>query len=714
VTTADKGVRVLLDRRVLLVAATGGALLLALRAPWRTPDITPDDAAIPQLAGWVRVAIDGTVTVLVNCTELGQGATSALAQILVDELDAEWSQTRIEYAPVERQYYGPNEYSTGGSSSVSGNFELFRTAGATVRALLVAAAAKIWNVAVTECLTGSGQVLHAATGRRLDYGQLASDAAALPVPTDVTLKSRDQWRLIGKPIPRLNVAPRTDGTAIYGIDVRRPGMLVATLAHAPALGQILAAVDAGPALALSGVCRVVKLRNAVAVVGDSYWQARSGLMALDPVWSGTACPGTDEIRSRLAALKNSAGTAHRPDGVDERELRTRCEAALAGAFRRIERDYEVPMLAHAALEPMNATADVRPDRAELWLPTQVQAWTKEVVAKALALPEEAVTLHTTEVGGGFGRRLETDFAVQAALIAREVGGPVKLVWSREQDLQHDFYRTPVMARLTAGLDARGRITAMRAALASMQVGEPFEGLADQLYVLPNALYTCATWNPGVPLGAWRAVDPVFNLFFLESFVDELAAAVGAEPLAFRRRLLADNVRALRVLDAAARLGDWARPAVRGRGRGIALLAGFGSLAAEVVEASVDEENVAHVHRVACAVDCGTAVNPATIRQQFEGGVVFALSAAAREEVTLDGEGRVQQANFDAYPLVRINECPRIDVEILQTPDAEIGGIGEPPVPPLAPALANAIFAASGRRIRRLPLTRSGLRLGGSA
>jgi isoquinoline 1-oxidoreductase beta subunit len=418
------------------------------------------------------------------------------------------------------------------------------------------------------------------------------------------------------------------------------------------------------------------------------------------------------IMQRLRELTRSDGTVYLAEGENEAAVRSRCAEGLAKAVRVIERTYEAPLLSHSPMEPMNGTASVRDGRAELWLPTQVQSEMKTEVAKALGYPESAVTIHTTLVGGGFGRRLKTDYGVQAALVAREVGAPVKVIWSREEDTQHGFYRAAAVARFRAGVDANGAITAVHAQIGCLDGDTPVGGIAGQLYSLPNLLITYTGWNPGVPLGAWRSVDASQNLFFFESFLDELAHELSVDPLEMRRRLLSGNARALRVLDAAAELSAWGEPLPKGRGRGIAFLRGFGSLAAEVAEVSVEGGSL-RVHRISCAVDCGTAVNPGTIRAQFEGGVIFGLSAAAYGEISIEN-GRVVQTNFDSYPLVRIDRCPRIDVEILESPAEAIGGVGEPPVPPVAPAIANAIFAASGRRVRGLPFSREGLDLARSA
>jgi isoquinoline 1-oxidoreductase beta subunit len=390
-------------------------------------------------------------------------------------------------------------------------------------------------------------------------------------------------------------------------------------------------------------------------------------------------------------------------------MRQRCEAELTQARRIVERTYEAPLLSHSPMEPMNGTALVRDGRAELWVPTQVQSELRTEVAKVLGFEESAVTINTTEVGGGFGRRLQTDYGVQAALIAREMGVPVKLIWTREEDTQHGFYRPAAAVRLRAAIGADNAVTAFRAHIACLDGETPVGGLAGQPYALPNPYITYAGWNPGIPLGAWRSVDASQNLFFFESFIDELAQELRQEPLAFRRSLLRDNPRALRVLDAAAKLARWDEKLPQGHGRGIAFLRGYGSLAAQVAEVSVGADHALRVHRVACAVDCGTAVNPDSVRAQFEGGVIFALSAAALGEITI-AAGRVQQSNFHDYPVVRMAQAPQVEVEILDSPTESVGGVGEPPVPPLAPAVANAIFAATGTRVRRLPFSTSGFRL----
>jgi isoquinoline 1-oxidoreductase beta subunit len=699
-----------LSRRSFLhsAALAGGILLVDVRVPLRAAD----GGVAEMIAGWIRIDLDGNLTLLTNATEMGQGAQSGLAQILAEELDLDWSQVRIDFAPIDREHYGMWEtFQTGGSGSIRGMFDRLRQAGAAARTMLLQAAAQRWKVPVAECVARSGYVRHAQSSLSASYAALARDAARLPVPKDVPLKPRDEWQLIGKPMHRLDVRSKVTGTATYGIDVRRPGMLYAAIAQSPVFKGALESVDEAPAMKHRGVRRVLQLDSAVVVVADSFWSAQKALSELKPVWrqSSMASVSSAAISERLRVLTRDAGKVYVNEGEDEAKIREQSDAQFNNARRVVERTYEAPLLSHSPMEPMNGTAFVRDGRAELWVPTQVQSDLRTAVAKALGFDESAVTINTTELGGGFGRRLQVDYGVQAALIAREMGVPVKLIWTREEDTQHGFYRPAAAVRLRAALGDNNAITALRAQIGCLDGDTPVGGMAGQLYAIPNICISYAGWNPGVPLGAWRSVDASQNLFFFESFIDELAQELRQEPLAFRRNLLRDNARALRVLDAAAKVARWDEKLPRGHGRGIAFLRGYGSLAAQVAEVSVGANKELRVHRVCCAVDCGTAVNPSSVRAQFEGGVIFGLSAAALGEITV-ANGRVQQSNFHDYPVVRMPQAPQIEVEILESPAEPVGGVGEPPVPPVAPAVANAIFAATGTRIRRLPLSASGFKL----
>jgi isoquinoline 1-oxidoreductase beta subunit len=541
---------------------------------------------------------------------------------------------------------------------------------------------------------------------------LVEAACRLPLPTEVVLKPRSAWRLIGKSLPRLDIAAKVNGSAIYGIDVKIPGMLIASIAQCPVFGGRLRSLDDAPALALSGVRKVVQLEHAVAVVATSYWAAHKGLAALNPVWDeGTAATLTSAALSQqLHRALTAPGTPYAPRDRDANQLRTANDRAFAGAARHIEATYEAPLLAHATLEPMNATAWVNGAGAELWVPTQVQMQMRRDVAAALSIDESAVTVHTTQVGGGFGRRLETDYGVQAAKIAQRAEVPVKLVWSREEDTQHDFYRPAAVARLRAAISKDNKLVALRADTAALNDDEPLGGLTDVPYRIPNYLVTWSSVASAVTTGAWRSVDHSQNSFFFECFVDELAHELGSDPLTFRRSMLAKQSRALRVLDLAADCSDWHTPLAADHHRGIALVVRGNTIVAEVVELSISAGRALRVQRVTCVVDCGIAVNPNNVRAQFEGGVMFGLTAALGGKITLN-RGRVEQANFNDYPLLTIAQTPHIDVHIVDT-EADVTeptGCGEPPVPPVAPALANAIFAATGQRLRSLPVRDSGFK-----
>jgi isoquinoline 1-oxidoreductase beta subunit len=699
---------VAISRRDFLVsAAAAGALCIAIQIP----------AALASqgevlIAGWIRIDADGVVTLLVNSTEMGQGATSALAQILAEELELEWSQVRVAMAPVEKQYYGMwGTYQTGGSGSIRGMFEPLSRAGAIARMKLIAAAAHRWNVPASECVARAGEVI-ASHGKRATYGELAQDAAQLSDPAAVELKPRAARKLIGKSLQRLDMQSKVTATAVYGVDVNLPGMLCATIAQCPTFGGTLKSFDAAAAQRTAPDARLLDVKGALVAVAPNYWRASRALQAANPRWNDgpNARISSEQISQRLHALLRDEGKASLREGESESEVRQQHQLGLQRAVRFTEATYEAPLLAHQTMEPMNATAWIRDGRAELWVPTQVQSELREAVASVLGVPVTEVIINTTELGGGFGMRLKVDYGVQAALIAREFKMPVKLMWSREEDTQHDFYRPAAVCHLRAGVDAEGKVCAVRARVACLDGDEPVGGLVGQAYVIPNMLTTYTGWNPGVPLGAWRSVDASQNLFFFESFIDELAYATKQDPLQMRRQLLGSNARALRVLDAAASLANWKQPLPKGRGRGIAFLQGYGSLSAQVAEVSVDANRTLRVHQISCVVDCGTAVNSDSIRAQFEGGAIFGLSAALCGEITLR-DSKVQQSNFDSAPILRMNEVPDVRVTILESPTEKVGGVGEPPVPPVAPAVANAIFAASGIRVRRLPFAKDGFKIG---
>jgi len=618
---------------------------------------------------------------------------------------------------------------------VRGNWEPLRRAGATARALLVAAAARTWKIDAGSCRAEHGQVIHGATGRRLGYGALVDMAATLPVPGRVALKDPRDFKLIGTPAKRLDTPAKVDGSARFGIDVKIPGMKVATVAACPVFGGKLASVDDTKAKSIDGVRQVVRLDDAVAVVADHMWAAKLGMAALDIRWDEgpNAKLSTADIVRQLAAASEKPGVVARNDGDVAK--------AMAGAAQKVEAVYQLPFLAHATMEPVNCTVHVRPDRCDIWVGTQVPTFAQTAAAKLTGLPKERVQVHNHLLGGGFGRRLEVDFIIRAVEIAKQVAGPVKVVWTREEDIQHDMYRPYYYDRIAAGLDAQGmpiawthRVTGssimarvssqlfpktlrvMRAAglhqLVAMVRGldvDAVEGAAEPPYALPNIRVEYVRQEPpGVPTAFWRGVGPTHNIFVVESFIDELAAAAKQDPFEYRRALLAGSPRAKGVLELAAAQAGWGRPLPPGSGRGIALLHAFGgTYIAQVAEVSVSKQGDVRVQRVVCAVDCGIIVNPDTVRAQMESGIIFGITAALFGEITIK-DGRVEQTNFNNYRMLRINEAPAIDVHLVKSMEPP-GGIGEPGTSVVMPAVTNAIFAATGKRIRKLPVDAAQLR-----
>jgi isoquinoline 1-oxidoreductase beta subunit len=710
------------SRREVLKGMAAGSLLVAFH-PARA--LAKEEAA--SVAGWLRIAPDGVVTILTNTSEIGQGTGTAIAQLVADELDVPWDAIRLEMAPVEKSHFNPGfkEYATYGSGGVSHQAEMFRTAGARARAMLIEAAARRWKVAASECTARAGQVRHDPSSRKLAYGTLASEAAGLATPEKPELKKKEAWQYIGKPMPRLDLPAKVNGTAVYGLDVKLPGLLVATIAQCPSFGGRLASVDPGPALAVHGVKRVIQLENAVAVVASGYWPARRGLLALKPVWDLSNASTTDsrEYDERLAAAAaGGGGVPFAPKGSSAETMQAEHEKAMAKAARRLESIYQVGFAAHATMEPMNATARPIRDGMELWLPTQVQSASREAVAKRLGLSPEKVQVQTTLAGGGFGRRAELDFAVQAAEIASKMRAPVKLIWSREEDLQHDYYRPASAMRIRAGLDDRGMPVAWSfetacASLLEYSRGGAFKvaegsvdptalmGLVRPGYKLSAPRFGWTRTDAGVPVAFWRSVGASQNVFALESFIDEIAEAAGKDPLQIRLDLLEGSPRERRTVEAAAGAAGWSQPAPAGHHRGLSLARANGSVVAQVVELSVEGERV-RLHRVTCAIDCGLAVNPNSVKAQMEGGIAFGLTTAFLGEITVAG-GRVEQQNFDGFPLLSLAQMPAVEVVIVESTEPP-GGCGEEAVAPVAPAVANALRAATGKRVRRLPFSRAGL------
>ena len=686
-----------MHRRQFLTWSAGGAFLLAVAAE---PAEAGPVAAV--LSPWIIIAPDGGVTLVCTALEMGQGSRTGQAQILADELDAPWERVTVQQAPDSDPYRTQGALYSGGSETIRSRFELLRRAGATARAQLIAAAAERWKVPASECEADLGRVRHRRSRRALGYGALAARAAGMAAPDPPPLKPVQDRRYIGKPLATLDQRDKLTGRAAYGVDLRLPGMLFASVRQCPVFGGTLASVDEAPALAVRSVRKVVRLPGAVAVVAEGTWAALKGVRALQPKW--TAEPGLDsaEISRRLALVQQGSDAIVRP-GPDGEAARTALRAAFAAAERKMEANYELAFLAQCPLEPMNATARVTADRVEVWAPCQSPTWLRQDVARMTGRPERQIAVRPLLMGGGFGRRLKGDYAALAVLVAEQVDAPVQLVWSREEDMGHGFYRPACRMTFRAALDAGGGLSGYEAVMATAD--DLTGGSGPQPYALKGFAATLARATTGVPVGPWRAVDAGMSLFGRESFIDECAAAAGADPLAYRERLLAGDGRALRVLRAAAGAIGWSTPCPDGVGRGLALLHEWDTVVAHAVEVQVDGRRV-KVRRMVVAADPGTVVNPQQARAQFEGGALMGLSAALGEAITVTG-GRVDQGNFDTYPLLRMAQAPKVEVILLETPDVPVGGCGEPGLPGAAPALANAVFQATGRRVRSLPFSAQG-------
>ena len=709
------------SRREFLIAgaAAGGGLLLEWHLDGRPRAAAADPEATPSVFApnaFIRIGRDGRVTLIMSQVEMGQGVYTSMPMLLAEELEVGLEQVRLEHAPPDDKLYANplfGDQETGASSSVRAFYQPLRRAGAAARTMLVAAAAATWNVDPASCRAQKGVVTHSPTGRTLTYGALAVKAAGLPVPAQVTLKDPKDFKLIGTPAKRLDTPSKVDGTAQYGIDVRLPGMKIATVAASPVLGGKLAGLDDSKAKDIKGVRQIVRLDDAVAVVADNMWAAKQGLAALAIRWDDgpNATLNTAAIVQGLAAAAHTPGVVARKDGD--------AAAAIAGAPTKMEAVYQVPFLAHAAMEPMNCTVHVRPDRCEVWTGSQVLGRAQKTAAKVTGLPLERVVVHNHLLGGGFGRRLEFDYVTQAVRIAKLVDGPVKVIWTREEDIRHDVYRPYYYDRLAAGVDARGQPIAwthriVGPAILARYLSAAFkdgidpdgvDGAVHLVYDIPAIQVEFVRHEePVLNTGFWRGVGVTHNSFVIESFIDELAAAAKEDPVAYRRGLLGKSPRARAVLDLAAQAAGWGQPLPAGRGRGVSLLySGWGSYLAQVAEVAVSKSGEVRVHRIVCAVDCGTVVNPDTVKAQIEGGIVFGIGGALYGEVTLEN-GRVQQSNFHDVRVLRINETPAIEVHLVRNGEPP-GGIGEPGTAVTAPALANAVFAATGKRIRTLPLER---------
>lgn len=709
-----------LSRRGFLfgASAVAGGLVVGLRPGALRAAGAPEPGH--EVTAWIVIQPDDTTIIRVARSDMGQGIFTALPMLVAEELECDWAKVRAEYADTNRNVTTGKPFGnmvTSTSISVRDSHAYLRRAGAQARSMLIAEAAERWGVPPSECAARNGTISHARSGRSVRFGEIAAAAASRPVPREVSLKPPHEWRLLGTRVQRHDAAQKVFGEPIFASDVNLPDMLHAAVAACPSYGGKLVRFRAEDVLKLPGVTHVVPVGdNAVAVVARSWWQAKKGLDALAVEWDETpsAALSTDSMRELFHAGLDAADAAvgHNVGDVD---------AVLAGAAKRLEAEFEVPHLAHATMEPQTCTAQVRPDRVDVWAPTQNGEGTTAMVAAALGIEPSKIFVHKLHLGGGFGRRgLAQDWARMSVLIAKAVGGqPVKMTWSREEDMAHDFYRPMVLARQSAGFDAAGRLLGWKVRLAGSSIAASLsprwlrngvdhalmDGFSkeDLPYDVPAYQVACARRDTAIPVGFWRGVNLSQNGFFREAFVDEMAEAAGLGPLEFRRQLLAANPRALLVLNECAAQAGWGhKPA--GRHQGIAIVEGDNAWCAQVVEISVSDGAI-KVHRVVCVVDPNFIVNPDIVTAQMEGGIVQGLSAALTGQITVEA-GRVQQRNFHDYPFLRINEMPAIEVHLrpsLGKFTAEWGGIGETGLPPAAPALANAIYAATGKRVRRLPI-----------
>ena len=716
---ASRAAETNLSRRNFLAssAAVGGGLLLSLSLPIGQSEAAGSETFAPN--AFIRIGSDGQIVLTMPYVEMGQGTYTSIPMLIAEELEVGLKQVKLEHAPPnEKLYANPllGVQATGNSNAIRGGWKPLREAGATARVMLIAAAAKRWGVDVTSCRAQEGEVIHTPSGRKLSYGELAADAAKMPVPTNVALKKPEEFRLIGTPAKRLDIAGKVNGSAIYGMDARPPGVKVATLAQSPVFGGRVKSVDDTAAKAVKGVRQIVRLDDAVAIVADHMGAAKKGLEALKIEWDEGAHAGlsTADVARELEQATTRPGAVAQNIGDADK--------AMANAATKVEATYQLPFLAHATMEPMNCTVHFRGSECEIWLGTQAIARVQSMAAKAAGLPVEKVIVHNHLIGGGFGRRLEADGAVRAVEIANQVDGPVKVVWTREEDIQHDMYRPYWFDRIAAGLDKDGKPVVWTNRFAGSSViarwlppafkdgldPDTTEGAIDLVYSLPNFHVEYVRIEPpGIPTAFWRSVGPSHNVFVTESFIDELAAAAKQDPVAYRRALLDRNPRAKAVLDLAAEKSGWGQPLPKGRGRGIALQFAFGSYLAQVAEVEVATDGTVRVHRVIAAMDCGAVVNPNTVQAQIQSAVNFGLTAALYGEITLKG-GRVEQTNFDTYQILRMNEAPTIEVHVVQSSEAP-GGMGEAGTSGIVPAVANAVFAATGKRLRKMPIDASALK-----
>ncbi len=684
------------DRRKFLQTFSGGLLIGFQLGRGAKP--AQALATGEKLNAWVWVRPDNFVTLYIHKAEMGQGTVTSLSMLLAEELECDWRKIDPQFPGIDRAF---GNQGVVGSASIRTSWNTLRQAGAAAREMLLQAAAQKWGVDRAQLRAENSVVTNAASGASATYGELADAAGKLQPPANVKLKDPSQFKIIGKARKRLDTPAKVNGSATFGLDVRVPGMLHAVVTRCPVFGGKAASFDATKAKAMPGVKHVVQISSGVAVVADNTWNAIQARNALQIQWDEGphANVNTAGIRAEWMALADQPGAVGRQDGD--------AAAALAGASKKIEAVYECPYLAHAPMEPLNSVADVRADSCEVWASTQGQSTAHQDAVRITGLKPEHVQIHSYFMGGGFGRRARSDYIGDSVEISKAIGGPVQVTWTREDDTQQDAYRPASYTRFFGGLDADGRPTAFHSRVVCPPFGgvrngiarTGIEGIVDTPYEIPNFLVDYHAADPGIPVSYWRSVGYSQNTFFAESFIDELAVAAGKDPFEFRRALLTKTPRALATLELAAQKAGWGAPLAKGHGRGIALVNNIGSFTAQVAEASAEGGKL-RVHRVVCAVDCGEAVNPAGIEQQIQSGIVYGLSAALKGEITID-HGRVQQTNFHQYDVLRIDEMPVVEVYIVSS-HAAPGGIGEAAVPPVAAAVGNAIYAATGKRVRRLP------------
>ena len=703
-------------RAFLKYAFSGAGLTIAVGLTplgWRLAKAAEEKPLGLKPFAYIEISPDNRVTVLVGQTELGQGTHTGIPMIVAEELEADWEQVRVRQAPAAEAFKDPfmKMQITGGSTSIRHRYDLLRKAGAAAREMLIEAAAKTWGVPAKECTASKSKVQHKKSGKSATYGQLSAKAAKLPVPQDPPLKPANQFKIIGSKQPRFDIPAKVKGTAQFGIDINVPGMCIAVVAHPPGYGMQAESYDEAAAKKVKGVLAIQSLESGVAVCAKTLNAALDGRDALNIKWSKGSHPDLDNkaIENLYRQAIQKTGVVARNDGD--------VKSALGQAAKKHEATYYLPYLAHATMEPMNCTAHIRKDRCQVWVPTQTQTGVQMAGSKISGLPPEKVDVFTTYCGGGFGRRTDTSEVVEALLLSKALGKPVKVVWTREDDFKNDYYRPAVLCEIKGGLDPKGRLTACSNKVVSSSImsrvfpqfvkngvdSSALQGILDIDYAIPNFYVEYVMFEAPIPVGFWRSVGNSSNPFAVESFIDELAHMGRIDPVEFRMGMLANNPRGRRVLEVLAEKSGWGKSIKKGQGRGMALRTSFGSTAGHVAEVSVDKSRgQIRVHRIVCVLDCGPAVYPDAIRAQLEGSAIFGLSAALKERVRF-ANGGVATSNYDDYPILTISETPEIDVHIVKSDD-KIGGVGEPGVPTIAPAVGNAVFDAVGVRIRSLPMT----------